>query len=46
MAHSLDKLFFNHVINTLSNDYDNDSEIMMVVALLIHDHEENQMQKV
>jgi hypothetical protein len=45
MADSLDKFFFSHVINTSSGDSNDDNEIMMVVALLVYDHEENQMRR-
>jgi hypothetical protein len=38
---SSDEFFFDHVINTSSGDFDNDSEIMMALALLVHDHIEN-----
>jgi hypothetical protein len=43
MADSSDELFFDNVINTLSDDSDNGSEIMMDVTLLSNEHEEKQM---
>jgi hypothetical protein len=43
MADSSDELFFDNVINTLSDDSDNGSEIMMDVTLLANEHEEKQM---
>lgn len=42
MADSLDDFFFNHAINTSSDESDDDSEVLASVALLVHEHEENQ----
>jgi hypothetical protein len=42
MAAGSDKLFFNHVIMSLSGESDDDNNIMLVGALPVHDHEENQ----
>jgi hypothetical protein len=36
MVDNSDKFFFNHFINTTPDDFDEDSEIMMVVVLLYH----------
>ncbi|XP_071680521.1 uncharacterized protein [Lolium perenne] len=43
MADSSNEFFYDHVIDTSSDKFDDDSEILVAVALLIHEHEENQI---
>jgi hypothetical protein len=45
MVDSFDDFLYNHVINTSSNESDDDSEILKVVTLLVHEHEKNQVQR-
>jgi hypothetical protein len=45
MEDSSDEFFFDNVFNTSSDDSDHDSEVMMAVALLILEHEEDQIQR-
>jgi hypothetical protein len=44
MADSLDEFFYDNVIDTSSDESGYDSEIMAAVELLVHEHEENQVQ--
>jgi hypothetical protein len=37
MADSLDEFFYDNVIDTLSDESDDDTEILADVALLVHD---------
>jgi hypothetical protein len=39
MADSLDEFFYDNVIDTSSDESDDDTEIRADVALLVHDHE-------
>jgi hypothetical protein len=38
----LDEFFYENVIESSSDESNNDSRIMVVFALLVHNHEENQ----
>jgi hypothetical protein len=38
MADSSDEFVYNNVINTSSDEFDDDTEILAVVVLLVHDH--------
>jgi hypothetical protein len=40
-----DEFFFDHVIDTLSDDSDDDSEVIMAMALLLLNYKENQRQR-
>jgi hypothetical protein len=40
MADSSDEYFYNNVIDTSSDESDDDSEILMAMALLVHDEEQ------
>ena len=42
---SSDEFFFNNVINTSSDESDVDTKVMVLVALLVHDFNENQVPK-
>jgi hypothetical protein len=44
MEDSLDVFFYDHFIDTSSDECDDHSEILAAVALLAHDHEDNQVQ--
>jgi hypothetical protein len=44
MEDSLDEFFYDNFIDTLSDECDDYSEILAAVALLIHDHQDNQVQ--